>query len=280
MSARALRIDSGNTWLYGMLNEPCGDACGMALICNPLFEERKSAHRALVETARTLCGAGWRVLRFDYRGCGDSAGAFADASVNDWEDDVAAAADVLRAGSDGLPMALLGLRLGGSLALRCAVRCRADTAALWEPVLNGRHYLQEELRKKLMKSMLTGGGNRTSRDALLEDLATDRSIDFDGYSVTPRLYRGLCEIDLPTWTDAPPPRVFLAHIAHRDQPSSSHAALRDALNARGCRAEVGAVKLQPFWNLIGYVNIAPLTHATLNWLAARSEGVRNQELGG
>lgn len=267
MKERAIRIDSGNAGLYGMLHEPSGAARGMALICNPLFEERKSAHRALVETARTLCGAGWRVLRFDYRGCGDSAGAFAEAAVRDWEDDTAAAADVLRAGSDALPMALLGVRLGGSMALRCAARCRADTAALWEPVLNGRHYLLEELRKKLMKGMLTAGRNRTSRDALLEDLATGREIDFDGYLVTPRLYRDLCDLDLPTWTGAPPRRVFLAHIAHREEPSPAHVALRDALNARGCRAQIGAVKLQPFWNLIGYVDIAPLTQATLNWLA-------------
>ena len=270
---QALKIDSGAGWLHGFLHEPGAAARGRVLICPPIFEERKSAHRALVEAARHLAAAGWRVLRFDYRGCGDSGGAFADYAVRDWEEDtVAAAARLQAAGPADGPLALLGLRLGGSLALRCAVRCQAERAVLWEPVVSGHAYLRDELRKKLMKEMVTFGRNRVSRDALLTELANGATVDFDGYPVTPRLQRELEALDPETLADSAPARALLMHVSHRDQPAATHAALRAKLEANGCRVDSATVVLQPFWNLIGYVDIATLADATLRWCDGAAGG--------
>lgn len=54
-------------------------------------------------------------LRFDYRGCGDSPGAFEDFTLADWYDDVLAMLDTIPG-----PAVLVGSSMGGWLALRVA----------------------------------------------------------------------------------------------------------------------------------------------------------------
>jgi exosortase A-associated hydrolase 2 len=266
MTGRAVHIPVGNDWLYGFLHVPDDQPRGAVLLCAPLFEERKSAHRAWVECAETLRRAGWLALRFDYRGCGDSAGEFADFAPTDWSDDIGGATDWLRNETDVPSLVLLGLRLGASLALRCAARCRARALVLWEPTLVGSRYLREELRKKLMKEITTSGQGQTSREDLMREMDAGGTVDFDGYAVAPRLYRELNELDLLA---EPPPfcgHALLVHIAHRDRPSSQHRALGDALVAGGAQAHCVSAVLQPFWNLIGYTDIGDLTQTTLQWM--------------
>ena len=107
-------IPSGTGTLSAVLYLPSGTPRGSILFCNPLFEERKSSQRIMVECARTLCSDGLMVLRFDYRGCGDSTGDFEEFTTDDWLCDINIASQYLakraRTGNPGL----LGLRLGMS----------------------------------------------------------------------------------------------------------------------------------------------------------------------
>jgi pimeloyl-ACP methyl ester carboxylesterase len=56
---------------------------------------------------------GHAVLRFDYRGCGQSEGVFGDATLDDWRDDALDAIDQLTQG----PLILVGSSMGGWLML-------------------------------------------------------------------------------------------------------------------------------------------------------------------
>ena len=60
---------------------------------------------------------GRALLRFDYRGCGQSEGAFGDATLDDWRDDALDAIDHLTQG----PLILVGSSMGGWLMLLIAV---------------------------------------------------------------------------------------------------------------------------------------------------------------
>ncbi len=62
-------------------------------------------------------------VRFDYRGCGESPGAFEDFTLADWYDDVSAMLDTI----DG-PVVLAGSSMGGWLML-LAARARPDKIA-------------------------------------------------------------------------------------------------------------------------------------------------------
>jgi len=69
---------------------------------------------------------GRAMLRLDYRGCGQSEGLFADATLDDWRDDVLDAIDTLTHG----PLILVGSSMGGWLMLLVALERSERVAAL------------------------------------------------------------------------------------------------------------------------------------------------------
>lgn len=117
--------------------------CGVVL-CYPMGHEYIRAHRACRLLATRLAAAGYPVLRFDYYGSGDSAGSSEDARLGHWLSDIASAVEHLRQRCCLAKICLVGLRLGGSLALLSAARRGAcDSLVLWQPVVSGRGYVDE-----------------------------------------------------------------------------------------------------------------------------------------
>ncbi len=251
----------------------CPDRAPVAalLVCDPLFEERKSAQRVLVEAARALAAAGVAVLRFDYRGCGDSSGDFAEFAPSDWQADIQAAWAFLQQTWPGVPAGVLGLRFGGTLAATAGAALPGLAGLiLWEPVLRGGEYLQQELRKKLMKEMVTFGGNRETREGLLARLAGGEAIDFDGYAVAPRLYRELQDLDLARLPTASHGPTLLVGITSSEQPTAALTRLAEQWTKGGARVTLKGVREQPFWNLIGHVECLGLIQETAAWIEAWS----------
>ncbi len=141
--------------LFGCYHEPSPGQlrqCGV-LVCQPVGHEYVNSHRALRQLAVRLSEAGFPVLRFDYYGCGDSSGNTEDASMLQWLEDVSAALSELRRRTGLFQVCVVGLRLGGTLAaLVAAEQGGIESMVLWDPVVDGRRYL-EELRS-LQKEML------------------------------------------------------------------------------------------------------------------------------
>ena len=91
--------------------------------------------------------AGMHCFRFDYRGCGDSAGDESDYDLDGWQEDIGIAVGELRDISGVERIAYIGARLGGSLALRAANRAaKPATVILIDPVLSGIQYLDAQQR--------------------------------------------------------------------------------------------------------------------------------------
>jgi pimeloyl-ACP methyl ester carboxylesterase len=118
-------------------------SCGI-VICPPFGHEYIRAHRLLRQLAVQLSHSGFHVLRFDYLGCGDSAGEPHVGSPSQWMADIATAIDELRDTSEVRRVGLIGLRLGATLAARAAER-RDDVEAvvMWDPVLDGGRHLED-----------------------------------------------------------------------------------------------------------------------------------------
>jgi uncharacterized protein len=115
------------------------------LLCNPFGEEAMRAHRIYRVLATQLERSGYAVLRFDYGGTGDSMGDGSDVTVQSCLDDVALAADELRAASGVTKVVAIGLRLGGTLAALATARgpLRLRHLVMWDPVIDGNAYLSE-----------------------------------------------------------------------------------------------------------------------------------------
>ena len=141
--------------LFGCFHEPARKGmrrCSI-LICQPVGHEYINSHRALRQLAARLAEAGFPVLRFDYYGCGDSCGEAVQGSIARWLDDISAAIAAIRARTGFIPVYVVGLRLGATLAAMSGIQ--QDNLAglvLWDPVVNGKNYWHELL--SLQKEML------------------------------------------------------------------------------------------------------------------------------
>jgi alpha-beta hydrolase superfamily lysophospholipase len=114
------------------------------LICPPFGHEYIRAHRSLRQLANALSERGHHVLRFDYCGCGDSAGETAEVDADHWLADITAAIDELKEIARVTRVCLVGLRLGGTMAAEvAAARDDVDAMFLWDPVENGGNFLSE-----------------------------------------------------------------------------------------------------------------------------------------
>jgi pimeloyl-ACP methyl ester carboxylesterase len=110
----------------------------------PFGDEYLRAHRPLRQLADRLASCGFDVLRFDYFGCGDSAGDDEQGLLRRWLQDAEAAVEELEALSGSARVALIGVRLGASLAVELAARRPGvDQLVLWDPVADGSRYLAE-----------------------------------------------------------------------------------------------------------------------------------------
>jgi alpha-beta hydrolase superfamily lysophospholipase len=113
------------------------------LLCYPLGHEYLRAHRAFRNLAVGLAGLGFHVLRFDYFGSGDSGGSGEETTVDQCLADIEAAIEELKDMSGRTRVSLMGLRMGATLAVRAAAsRDDVDRIVLWDPVLEGRAYVE------------------------------------------------------------------------------------------------------------------------------------------
>jgi exosortase A-associated hydrolase 1 len=165
---------------------------------------RVGSHRQFVSTARTLARAGYPVLRFDYRGMGDSDG---DARAFDSvADDIRTAVDHLVATQRVSEVVLFGLCDAASASLMfCPTDPRVRGLILlnpWVRTTDGearsfRHYYIERLlsRSFWRKAILGQWRAVDSARALLKTLASSRSKGRpDGDGAAPfivRMYEGL-----------------------------------------------------------------------------------------
>lgn len=143
-----------NKQLFGCYHEPAPERlrkCAV-VVCQPMGHEYVNCHRALRQLAARLCHAGFPVLRFDYYGCGDSSGSAEECRIPQWVQDTSAAISEVKRRTGLAQVCLVGLRLGGTLAMLTAEQHELESMILWEPVLSGKNYLATLLH--LQKEML------------------------------------------------------------------------------------------------------------------------------
>jgi uncharacterized protein len=124
------------------------------VLCNAFGQEATRSHRFMRVLAERLSRNGHAVLRFDFFGTGDAMGDDEDGDLVGWVDDVHTADLALRERSGTQQVVWIGMRLGGSIALRAAQRAPAglERLVLWDPVLDGSRYLQH-LRNQHVASL-------------------------------------------------------------------------------------------------------------------------------
>ena len=136
--------EDGAPPLLGWLSSPDG-RCSTSgvLVLPPIGYAYWSAYWTIRTIAERLAANGHLVLRIDYLATGDSSG-------DQWDENALAAwrASIVRAARElrhlgCLTLTLVGVQLGGTLALIEGAAVEADAAAVWAPVVSGRRYARE-----------------------------------------------------------------------------------------------------------------------------------------
>jgi alpha/beta superfamily hydrolase len=207
--------------LYGVLHAPSGQARDTGvLLFYPGIQEYGTRHWAFRNLATALSARGFHVMRFDYRGTGDSAGEPEEGTVDAWVDDALVAYDELRDATGVGSTSFVGLRLGAVIAARVAAAGRASRdLVLWDPVVKGTRYLADLQRM-----------DATQRLRLLHELQPPRE-ELGGFRF-PRDVRAsiehvdLCRLEWPATARV---ATFLS------EPSEDAEELDGALRAQGLR---------------------------------------------
>jgi len=156
--------------LYGVSHSPSGSNYHdkAILICNSVGHEYIRSHRALQQLAEKLSSLGYYVLRFDYRGVGDSSGQFNEVSVTEWLANIKLAAEELKAISGQQRINVIGLRLGATLALMSSEQCNFNQVIMWDPVVFGQQYLEnlQRLHKEFLTDRMWFFSDRSENDTL------------------------------------------------------------------------------------------------------------------
>jgi pimeloyl-ACP methyl ester carboxylesterase len=144
----------------------------------------------------SLVERGQHVLRFDYRGTGDSFGELGEVAVSDWVEDIALAVREGREISGSSVVRLLGVRAGALLAC-AAARASSDVQrlVLWDPVPDGASYLQ--VLRGIQEALCERNpylSHAERRDAMHE---------YAGYTLSERMVEELRLLDRSAYSSVP-----------------------------------------------------------------------------
>ena len=259
-----LYFGTGQRRLFGVLDpaQARSSQAQAAVICYPWGPEYIFAHRALRFLSRQLAARGFNVLRFDYYGSGDSAGDESEVRLSGWREDIVAAIEELKDISDVKAVALIGLRLGASLAAQIAASCRKDVAALvlWDPAISGPEHLE------VLEIEWTEMAQRHST-YLGHERERQRGARY-GLPISEEFAIDVGAIDLLSIADKMPSRTLCLST----EPLPSHAAWRAALEAHpdGPIALENIIDIHPWveanLETVGKLPLAAIGRIT-TWLA-------------
>ncbi len=207
------------------------------LICNSIGHEQVRAYRNLQQLALLLAQKGFDVLRFDYRGTGNSTGSRVMPPAQSFVEDVSQAASYLRSSTGHRQLSVVGIRVGALFAMHAKLEGLTQTV-LWDPVFHGASYVN--LVERFHRQTLS---NQSRFNKRIKATATPQRF---GWEVDSESTQTLCELrcDLTTIPD------------HTTILSSDGYAIEEAACSGSSLPQARAIRDQIVWHQLQYAERA------------------------
>jgi hypothetical protein len=168
------------------------------LLVGPFASERQNSYLPWVRWARYLAEKGIEVLRYDYRGIGESTGAFEQMTFADWREDVRLLASWFQERSPQVPLVLHGLGLGAVLAGNAFAEGLGDALMLWSPPASANQALRATLKRWVgLEQIFKFGDDRKTASDYIREIEQGSSLEVDGYRWSSSLWRESVDFNLP-----------------------------------------------------------------------------------
>jgi pimeloyl-ACP methyl ester carboxylesterase len=231
-------LDHEGDQLYYVHHRAHGAARAKVLALGPFANERTCSAMVWRRWACRMADAGYEVLRFDYRGVGESSGDFQKLGFHDWMEDALRALAHLR-GDDASPIFLHGLRLGALLGSHLLSQGRAAALLMWDPPQSGREMLMQALRARLAIDMvLDPGAPPATREQYVQALERGEFVDVEGFRWGKRLWESAAEFTL----QIPREEGSAFWVVHLDKRPATRVAVAG-------RSDVIPIPIPPFWQM-------------------------------
>jgi len=179
--------------------------------------------------------------------------------MQQWLTDVSMAIHTLRAKSGIGQVCVVGLRLGGMLAVMAgAARGDLDGVVLWDTVIHGKTYLEEvrAFHQEWLRRFFSG--------MLQDHLSADRPAEIVGFFLTDALRMALEPLDLLALQHKP-----ATHILIIDSAATPGDQLRKHLQRLGARVAYQHLASPQIWREHHYKALVPhrLLESVVSWMA-------------
>ena len=197
LSERAGYFLVSGAHLYTVLHE-VENPVARVLLVGPFASERHNSFLPWVRWARYLAEVDIEVLRYDYRGIGESTGVFEQMTYADWRQDVRLLSAWLEARAQRVPLVLHGLGLGAVLAGNAFDQGIGQGLLLWSPPANANQALRATLMRWVgLEQIFKFGDDRKTASDYIRELELGSSLEVDGYRWSVELWRESSSFTLP-----------------------------------------------------------------------------------
>lgn len=183
--------------LYTVLHE-VEDPVARVLLAGPFASERHNSYLPWVRWARYLATNHIEVLRYDYRGIGESTGVFNDMTFADWDEDVRLLCRWLVDRSPHIPFLLHGLELGAILAGRAFHGGLGDGLLLWSAPPTANQALRTTLIRWVnLEQIFKRPEEQRAASDYIRELESGTPQEVEGYRWSTKLWKESFEFALP-----------------------------------------------------------------------------------
>lgn len=252
--------------------QPAGEPVGQVLIAPSIMGDFLANYRREVVLARSLAAAGIAVVRFHYRGTGNSFGDPAQITLASLAEDATYLAHEMVRSLPAVPIGFIGTRWGALSAAAAANDFPGAPLALCEPLTDFSRFYSDAMRSRAMSAIATGKSVKAAKH-ITDLLARDGKADIVGNVLYPALHTSTVGVDpVQLLTEGDPRPRFLVQFGGNDL-RPAHRKLEKEFTDRQLPMDTVIVDVAESWwfrpDAPTLVPIAQgLNDSLLNWLQA------------